>query len=203
MPVPSLVLFDMDDVLCDYDRGARAAHLARLAGTTTEAVLAAIWASGLEHQSDAGTIDAQAYLRACGERIGYPLSLEEWVEARRAAMTPRPDVLDLVRRIRTRARVAVLTNNTPLVAEHRDRLFPELRPLFGEDFHTSGGLGLAKPDPACFRRCLSLLGATPAGTLFVDDLAENVAGAEAAGLSAHRYRSVGALAEVLDRHGLI
>ena len=39
--------------------------------------------------------------------------------------------------------------------------------------------------------------------IFVGHRAENVAGAEAAGLSAHRYRSVGALAEVLDRHGLI
>ncbi|WP_246820339.1 hypothetical protein [Bradyrhizobium iriomotense] len=31
-----LVLFDMDNVLCDYDRAKRVACLAELAGTTSE-----------------------------------------------------------------------------------------------------------------------------------------------------------------------
>jgi glucose-1-phosphatase len=41
-----LVLFDMDNVLCDYDRGKRVAHLAGLARSTSERVDKAIWESG-------------------------------------------------------------------------------------------------------------------------------------------------------------
>lgn len=203
MPVPSLVLFDMDDVLCDYSRPTRAAHLARLAGTTAEAVLQAIWGSGFEALGETGALDADAYLRGFGERIGYPLTLGEWLDARRGSMTPRPDVLDLVRQVRGRARVAVLTNNTTLVADHADHLFPELRPLFGRHIYASAGLKTAKPDPMCYRQCLSMLDAAPSDVLFVDDLPQNVAGAEAAGLSAHRYASPEALARALRTHGLL
>jgi HAD superfamily hydrolase (TIGR01509 family) len=82
-------------------------------------------------------------------------------------------------------------------------LFPELRPLFGNAIYASGGLQAAKPDPECFRRCLRALGAAPGEVLFVDDLAQNVAGAELAGLSAHRYVSPEKLAEVLRSRDLL
>lgn len=203
MRAPSLVLFDMDDVLCAYDRQARAAHLARLAGTTTDAVLDAIWGSGFEALADAGTVDANAYLRGCSERIGHPLTLEEWLDARRAGMVPRPDVLGLVRRVHERAKVAILTNNTTLVADHIDRLFPELPPLFGRAIYASAGLGASKPEVACYRRCLAMLDTAPSDALFVDDLPENVTGAREAGLSAHHYTSPDALAEVLRTCGLL
>ena len=203
MPPPSLVLFDMDDVLCAYSRTARAAHLAHLAGTTTEAVLEAIWGSGFETVGDAGTLDANAYLRGFGERIGYPLTTGEWVDARRAGISPRRKVLEIVRQVRGRARVAVLTNNTTLVADHIKELFPELPPLFGQDVYTSAGFCAAKPAEECYRRCLSALGASPTDTLFVDDLPENVAGAEATGISAHLYTSPHALTQLLREQSLL
>ncbi len=91
------VLFDMDNVLCDYDRSARVAHLAKLAGATAEHIHAAIWESGFEFLGDRGELDASAYLRGFGERIGHPLSLDEWIAARRHAMTPNPAMLALAR----------------------------------------------------------------------------------------------------------
>ena len=203
MPPPLLVLFDMDDVLCAYSRPARAAHLAHLAGTTTEAVQGAIWGSGFEAVGDAGTLDASAYLSGFGERIGYPLTTKEWVDARRAGMSPRLEVLEIVRQVRQRARVAVLTNNTTLVANHIEELFPELPPLFGQDVYASASFHAAKPAEECYRRCLSALGTSPTDTLFVDDLLENVAGAEAMGICAHHYTSPQALARLLRERGLL
>ena len=67
-----LVLFDMDNVLCDYDRAKRVAWLSKLAGTTSESVHKAIWDSGFELLGDSGTLDAADYLRGFGDRIGYP-----------------------------------------------------------------------------------------------------------------------------------
>ena len=54
-----LVLFDMDNVLCDYDKRARAAFLAGLAGTTTDLVYEAIWEAGFEQLGDSGALDAR------------------------------------------------------------------------------------------------------------------------------------------------
>ena len=196
------VLFDMDNVLCAYDRNVRAAHLAKLAGSTAELVFDAIWASGFEALGDRGALDRSAYLRGFGERIGYPLSLDEWLAARRLAMTPNPAMLALVGDLSRSVGVAVLTNNIDLVADHIDRLFPELQPLFGARIFASARFKAAKPDPACFRRCLAELQAAPHEVLFVDDLQENVDGAREAGLSAHRYMMVETFRQALSDHGL-
>jgi len=193
-----LVLFDMDNVLCDYDKMARAAFLARLANTTTDLIYEAIWGTGFEQLGDSGALDAPEYLRAFGERIGYSLSLEEWLEARRYSMNPNPAVLDIVGNLRGSVEVAVLTNNTSLVVDHIDVLFPELRPLFGSNIYASAQFKLAKPDPNCFRRCLSKLQVSPGTAFFVDDLPENVAGAREAGLLAHHYTSAETLRQALS-----
>jgi putative hydrolase of the HAD superfamily len=203
VPPVSLVLFDMDNVLCDYDRAARIARLSSLSGRSPREIEAAIWDSGFEALGDAGAISAESYLRGFGERIGHALTLEEWLAARQASMAPAREVLDLVRLLKARARVAVLTNNTTIIRDRIDHLLPELRPLFGEAVFASAQFGVAKPDPEVYRLCLQELGASPAETLFVDDLPENVAGAEAAGLRGHHFTAARRLAAALERHGLL
>jgi FMN phosphatase YigB (HAD superfamily) len=198
-----LVLFDMDNVLCDYDREKRVACLAELAGTTSEFVHKAIWETGFELLGDSGALEAADYLRGFGERIGYPLSLDQWVEARRCSMTADRSMLEIVGRLRETVDIAVLTNNTTLVADHIDTLLPDLRPLFGSKIYTSAQFKTAKPDSRCYRLCLSELKAAPQSVLFVDDLAANVAGAREAGLFAHHHTSVDAFRQALSEHGLL
>jgi glucose-1-phosphatase len=198
-----LVLFDMDNVLCDYDRGKRVARLAELAGSSGEFVHRAIWDSGFELLGDSGMLDAVDYLRGFGERIGYPLSLDEWVEARRCSMRADRAMLEIVGHLRRTVDIAVLTNNITLVADHIDTLLPELRPLFGSKIYTSAQFKTAKPDPHCYRRCLSELNMRPETVLFVDDLAANVAGAREAGLHAHHHISVETFRQALSEYGLL
>lgn len=198
-----LVLFDMDNVLCDYEREKRVAFLAELAGITSEAAYKAIWESGFEFLGDRGALDASDYLRGFGERIGYPLSLDEWIEARRRSMQADGAMLEIAGSLRKSVDIAVLTNNTTLVADHIDTLLPELRPLFGSRIYTSAQFKAAKPDPHCYRLCLSALDVRPETVLFVDDLAANVAGAREAGLLAHRHTSVEAFRQALSEHGLL
>jgi putative hydrolase of the HAD superfamily len=48
-------------------------------------------------------------------------------------------------------------------------------------------LGLRKPEPAIYRRALDILGGPAQRIVFIDDRAENVAGAAAAGMTAIRF----------------
>ena len=79
-------------------------------------------------------MDADAYLASFAERLGYPLTTDEWAEALRAAVTPIPETLALASSVGRRARIAVLTNNNLMVKRAVDAIFPQLRPIFGEDF---------------------------------------------------------------------
>lgn len=199
----SAVLLDMNEVLCRYDRDARVAFIARACGKAPSFVEAAIWGSGYEDIGDSGAMDAEGYLRGFGERLGAALPLEQWVAALRAAVTPFPEALALAAEISREARVAVLTNNNLLMAREIDAVFPDLRPIFGDRFFVSAEFRARKPDPEAYRRCLARLGAAPGATLFVDDSAKNVAGAERAGLSGHLYTGVEGLAQALRREGLL
>ena len=198
----SLVLFDMHDVLCRYDRDGRIAALSRLSGKPAAEIDAAIWRSGFETEADSGKLDAAAYLRGFGERLGYPITLAEWLENRKASMTPMPDVLALMAAAKARAEVAVLTNNHTLVREHLAELFPELHALCAEKSYVSAQFRAAKPDPDVYLRCVAAAGFAPAETLFIDDSAANIAGAEAAGLAVHQFTDATTLAEAFTTYGL-
>jgi putative hydrolase of the HAD superfamily len=197
------VLFDLDGVLADYDRGTRVEVLARHLGRPAEAVRAAIYASGIEDAADAGRLDTPAYLSALRRELGCSIGADAWVDARRAATRPRPAMLELASELHGKGlTVAVLSNNGTLMAERWPAIVPALFPLFEGRAFCSARLGAAKPSPAAYLRCLQALSIPPAATLFIDDNAANVEGARAAGLAGHRFTDPDDLRQALERYGL-
>lgn len=91
-----------------------------------------------------------------------------------------PDALRAARR--DRLRVIVVSNWDASLAHVLDRV--GLGDLI-DGVVTSASVGAAKPDPAIFEAALALAGAVPAEALHVgDSLADDVAGARAAGIDA-------------------
>lgn len=204
MTVPiSLVLFDLDDVLCRYDRSARIAHIATVVGRDAQTVRQAIWDSGLEGRADAGQVGDADYLDELGALLGYPLTLDDWLDARRAAMTPDGEVIALAKTVAARHRVAVLTNNCCLLADHIHYLCPPVAEVFGAQVYASASFGAAKPSPELYRRCVAHLRTAPDQTFFIDDVEANVAGAVEAGLHGYCFVGTEALASELAYYRLL
>jgi glucose-1-phosphatase len=188
MTVPKLVIFDMDDVLCHYDVGRRLRYLAEIAGTTARDVKAAVWDSGFEDLADSGGYpDGDIYLREFSRRIGAEISLEQWLHARRIAMTPQSAVIALAATIKTQADLAIYTNNGPLVKKNFPKLLPEATAVIEQQF-CSYEFNTKKPDPRAYVRLLAHLGISPSDCWFIDDKKSNVEGARIAGLRAHHFR---------------
>ena len=200
---PRLVLFDLDGVLADYDRPTRCAAMARAAGAEVDAMFEAMFgAEGLEYATDRGEIGLEGSLAGLRERHGWELGAEQFIEARRLSTRVRPAMLELCRELQAQARLAVFTNNGDWVHAHMGRIVPELPPLFGDAIVCSGVMRQSKPDPAAFRACLQRLGhEVAAEVLFVDDNADNVAGATRAGLDALLYTDLATLRRELRVRG--
>jgi glucose-1-phosphatase len=193
--LPSLVIFDMDDVLCHYDLGRRLRYLASLADTTARDVRTALWDSGFEEAADAGGFpDPDIYLAEFGKRLGYPITETEWVEARRHAMTANTEVLVIAALLKSQTEVAIYTNNGPIVKNNLDRLLPEAALIFSQRF-CSYEFGTKKPDPRSFSRLVDSLSRRPSDCWFIDDKKSNVEGARIAGLIGHHYRNPRLLVE--------
>ena len=196
------VVFDMDGVLCRYRIERRLELLAGWSGRSPDAIHAAIWRSGFEDEAERGAFTADAYLREFGARMGYALSLDEWIRARRAATEPDEAVLDVARRVSAQRSVAMFTNNPWLLKQHIGEVFPAVPEVFGARALFSAELGCRKPDPEAFHRLAGRLGVPPARVLFFDDDADYVAGARAAGVLAHRFEGVAGVLDRLAAHAI-
>ncbi|MCU1552139.1 MAG: hydrolase [Glaciihabitans sp.] len=194
-----LFIFDMDDVLYEYDWRVRMRGMTELTGLSTPELRARWWHEGGELAAEAGAFKTGGdYLAAFEKAIGRPVAVEDWVRVRGSAMTAWPDSIAAVRRAAELGTITLLTNNGPLVAEHLAVLAPELAEIFGDHLLTSSHYGARKPDPAVFRRVLEAYDTTAADTFFADDLPENVRGAESIGISAHLFVSPAALLDAIE-----
>ncbi|TXL72081.1 HAD-IA family hydrolase [Vineibacter terrae] len=100
----------------------------------------------------------------------------------------RPDMVEALRRVRTRYRVACITNNVksgtgPGMARdpERARQIAEIMTLF-EHVVESSILGMRKPDPRIYRHACELLGVAPERCVYLDDLGINLKPARALGM---------------------
>jgi len=200
---PSLVLFDLDGVLAHYEHAPRLQLLAGRAGRSSNEVSAALFESGLEREADLGRIDTGDVLAALSGRLGVPVSLEDCLDARAAAMRADADVLALAEAVSRRAMLAILTNNSLMLRDHLAAICPPVARLFGDRVFCSAQFRIAKPDPAVFRACADALGIPPDRILFFDDKPDNAKGARRAGMRAHTYRDVAGLREHLAAHDLL
>ena len=199
---PETVIFDMDDVLCRYDLGRRLRALARITGQMPRDIRAAIWDSGFEDAADTGSYpDPDEYLGEFARRLGYPLTRAQWVEARREAMQPWPDMLALAKSIGAQARIAIYSNNGPLTKATLHELFPACTDIFAEHYH-SFEFGVKKPDPRSFLKLMERMGTEPSRCWFIDDKKSNVTGARMAGLAGHHFVSLDQLLPEVRAMGL-
>jgi len=191
----------MDDVLCHYDLGRRLRALSQISGKTPRDIRAAIWDSGFEDDADSGGYpDADVYLAEFSYRIGHTITRQQWIAARRESMIPSSDVLALAKSIGKFSRLAIYTNNGPIVKSSLDELFPEAAAIFKERY-CSYEFGTKKPDPDSFTRLLGEIKIPPGDTWFIDDKRSNVQGAKLAGLKAHHFRSYEALVKDVKSMG--
>ena len=96
--------------------------------------------------------------------------------------------------------IGALNNEARETNDYRFRRFG-LREIF-EVALTSCYLGLRKPDAAMYRCALDVLGRPAERILFIDDRADNVAAAEAAGMRAIHFTGEAALRAELLKAGI-
>lgn len=107
-------------------------------------------------------------------------------EAWRAAQQPIAVNVALVRTLRPRYRLSILSNaDASLRGRLRDGL--RIHDLF-DDVVCSAEVGMAKPDAAIYRLAAERLGLSPPACVFVDDAEANVTAAREVGMQAILYR---------------
>ena len=191
------VLSDYGEVISNPLPAATILELADLAGQQADEFRDRYWKFRAPY--DLGQSDRAYWSAVLGRDLAVePQLVEAMVRVDIAGwMTLNPRTLPALIKFGTHAgvRLALLSNAPEPLASAIDR--SGWSPGFDRRFY-SCRLALAKPDPAVYEAVLDDLGATPRSVLFIDDRAENVLAARAAGLQAVRFRSAQELPGQLD-----
>ena len=183
-----LYLFDFDKTLYAYDFRKRLPALARLGGVSQYHLASTWWAAGCERRAEAGAWPtADEYLAEFARVTGADLTLEQWADARKLAMTRIDGSVAALERAATLGTVSLLSNNPSAFAAALPMLAPDVAGVLGENRLVSAELGVRKPDPQIFRLALERFGASAENTFFADDSAANVEGAASVGIHAHLF----------------
>jgi epoxide hydrolase-like predicted phosphatase len=142
---------------------------------------------------ETGEIEPAEFERRFGPRLGVA-ETEGLIERMFAAVGPDEDVIAAVRSVRDAGvRTGLISNSWGTSIYDPDAL----EGLFDE-IVISGDVGLHKPQPQIYRLAADRLGVAPAECVFIDDLRENVRGAEEVGMTAVLHRDTAATVARLE-----
>jgi epoxide hydrolase-like predicted phosphatase len=138
---------------------------------------------------ETGAISREEYDRRVGEGLGLPdqEAVHEFYRAFFAHDILDPQIVQAVRALRGRYKVAMLTNAFP---DHADLLREryDYDPLEEYDVYVNSALvKLAKPDPAIYRLTLEQLGVEPGEAIFLDDQVRNTDASSELGIHSITY----------------
>ena len=151
-------------------------------------------ALALLRELERGEIDEGAFAERFAPMLGVAYH-EGLVDRLFAGMRPDQPMLEAVRRARAEGVRTGLISNSWGSGRYDREVLPELF----DAVVISGEVGLHKPEPEIFRLAAERVGVPADRCVFVDDLKENCAGAEAVGMTAVLHRGAGSTLPELER----
>jgi putative hydrolase of the HAD superfamily len=196
------VLFDYGGVICEPQPEADRARLAHASGAPAADFEAAYWRYRLDY--DRAALDVTAYWQRVAADLGRSYTDAEIAELSRVDtaswLTLQPGTVDLITELAAAGQGLALLSNAPADVARAVQDLP-LADHF-EYLVFSCALRSAKPDPEGFRATLALLDAGPGDVVFLDDRADNVAGAAALGIRSVQFTDAAAARDGLARYGI-
>jgi putative hydrolase of the HAD superfamily len=196
------VALDLGGVLVQVDFTRCLARLSRMSGLPQRAVSERIFDSGLKEQHDLGRTTSAAFAEAVVRTLPRPIPvrrfLRVWGDIFELYPLTRPLITALQR---SGIRFALFSNTDPVHIGYIRARWQLLQAF--DALALSYELHVLKPDPSFFRRAARVTAVRPSTTLFVDDRAENVLGAQRLGYRAVRARGPGQALRAFQRAGLL
>jgi len=189
------VIFDYGEVISLTQSAADRTVITGLAGVGGDS--APFWRAYVAHRDglDQGRAGVAAYWQAIAGDLGVRWDdarvHELWAADFRSWLSINPATIEVLADLRAGGtRLALLSNAGPDYGSYFRH-----GPLGGffAACYVSGELGLLKPHPEIYQHVLDDLGISAGEAVFIDNRPANVRGAEALGITGHRFTHVAAL----------
>lgn len=196
------LLFDLGRVVIDIDFHRTLRAWAGHAGCEPAQLLERFTRDEMYRRHEKGEISDQAFFAGLRSSLGIDISDIQFLEGWNAIFVGEmPGMERLLHRAAQRLPLYAFSNTNLPHVEHFSGRFTALLGHFREIF-LSPKIGLRKPDAEAYHHVVKAIGLPAHRIVFFDDLAENIAGARACGLTAVHVTSPGDVATALAALGI-
>lgn len=198
---PQAIIFDFGNVISAFDVRRFIQNLVAATGKPADELKAAIGASmPLIRDFETGLVSPDEFITGMNHAAGVALSAEEFRRAYCEIFAPIPETIALIRRLKGRFRLGLLSNTNAVHFDCAIRSV-EVFPLF-DAVTLSFEVKAMKPARAIYDDVLHKLKLRAEECIFIDDLRDNVEAAMRLGFHAIHYTSHQQLLLDLRRAGV-
>lgn len=179
-------LFDLGRVLLDFSHEQMMERMAVVTGIAPSMLRHHLLEERLLHKLESGQISDGSFLTILRASATKPFIEQDLRIAMADIFTPIAETVDLLPQLIAAGKRLVLVSNTSAI--HFDHEL-QVRPWLSS-FHAyilSYQIGHMKPAAEFYTAALAAARTSPERCLFVDDIAENIAGAKKAGFQTHHF----------------
>lgn len=201
--VVKAIIFDLGNVLIDFDHSIAAKKIAKLSDKRIEEIFGLFFDSGITVQFERGEISPGDFFRRVRQILNITISYEEFLPIWNGIFffsRKNEEVYNLARSLRNRYKLAVLSNINVLHYEYIKKNFNVLG-IFDAVF-ASYELGLVKPDYYIYEKTIKSLETAPQNVFYTDDRPELVRGASRLGIRSFVFKGVQQLKEDMACSGI-
>jgi glucose-1-phosphatase len=178
------LLFDLGRVVLDIDFGKALACWAGHAGCAPADLATRFVREESYRQHEVGKIEDAAYFQSLRAALGIDISDAQFLQGWNAIFAGEmPGIAPLLARAAKRMPLYAFSNTNRPHVEYFSKAYSDVLGHFHELF-LSSTIGLRKPDGEAYDHVVKAIGVPAERIVFFDDLADNIAGARAYGLTA-------------------
>ena len=191
-----LVIFDIGKVILDFDHMITCNKLAKYSKKDARYIYDFIFNSEMLDEYERGKINSMEMFSAISGELGLDISFEKFKEIWSNIFTIKEGIEQLIHRVKTLAKIAVLSNTDEMHFEDiRDKV--EIIKDFDWLF-LSHEAGYRKPEKEIFEYAINKTGISPENIIFIDDIQEFVEAANKLGITGILYKDIITLKKDLE-----
>lgn len=196
-------LFDLGNVLLDFDFDPAFRTLAKTGKTTPDQIRDYFVQSGLEVLFDGGQITPRQFYSETRRALKLAVSYERFTSIWNKIFTPDRKMVKLARTLGKKFRLVLLSNTNAMHAKHAETRYPAIMGTFDRRLY-SFRERLRKPDHELYRRAVKACGVKPQEVFYIDDRADFTGAAAELGIRTFTYRkNFSELQKELSRLGIL
>ena len=191
-----LVIFDIGKVILDFDHMITCNKLAKYSKKDARYIYDFIFNSEMLDEYERGEISSMEMFSAISGELGLDISFKKFKEIWSNIFTIKEGIEQLIHRVKTLAKIAVLSNTDEMHFEDiRDKV--EIIKDFDWLF-LSHEAGYRKPEKEIFEYAINKTGISPENIIFIDDIQEFVEAANKLGITGILYKDIITLKKDLE-----